>query len=716
VVKLGTLISAFVVLTLLILLAPVAILGPPQNVAAQPEAVTEEIEASFSFSVVSGGAWHDFEAGSAVVQSEPGGVPRIALVQYTRPNVVIPGLDASVKNCSSREYTTGLGAVTSTVGDLTGDLTLEWITVNFNKTYTHTPKYDTTDHFGWMMVRGHFIDGDDSFAFVWIADFDSDDTIPTSFVGKGFMQSVEENGRFGDMSDPIEQRHHIMGDLDIALSGGTYTGTFHLRNYPPNEVEYVGMINITGGVMQEFTDDISAEGLEIMNVTSDGSMFTPADEDYPTGFEEIDWGKDPPKVVADSDRLGGNGTMNLTRNSIMYLNQSVSGGTTYITIQVDPVCILHIDDTYAVTNDDGTPYGELYEILLLSLPRQYLPLGQYFNQSGYTFCPFGTVNGQPAAQTGLYEGAESFADAVIYIESAVGNSLQHSHDWSYGLYPHPVVPNHTVAPNKGAPGATMNVTITGKYFLKAKNKAPNGTPIPNSGSVSFGPNITVTNYKIDNDNPANWKDNSITATITIDGDAPVGARNVTVTSCFGYANGNGAGPYKSGTLVDGFTIEAAGTSLDGHVGLSGFPATNVTVRLFTNGTTTEAAKAYGATNGDGDFTITGLPSGTYDIAVKGQTSLSNLLYGVDLSVAGTKDFGVLREGDAGSSNDDYIDGSDYGPLSSAWNSYPGITPPPAWDPDVDFSRDNYIDGSDYGPVSSNWNGWGDTFGWPGNWN
>jgi len=102
--------------------------------------------------------------------------------------------------------------------------------------------------------------------------------------------------------------------------------------------------------------------------------------------------------------------------------------------------------------------------------------------------------------------------------------------------------------------------------------------------------------------------------------------------------------------------------------------------------------------------------------VKGQTSLSNLLYGVDLSVAGTKDFGVLREGDAGSSNDDYIDGSDYGPLSSAWNSYPGITPPPAWDPNVDFSRDNYIDGSDYGPVSSNWNGWGDTFGWPGNWN
>jgi len=162
-------------------------------------------------------------------------------------------------------------------------------------------------------------------------------------------------------------------------------------------------------------------------------------------------------------------------------------------------------------------------------------------------------------------------------------------------------------------------------------------------------------------------------------------------------------------------IAGVNATLEGHVGLSGFPATNVTVRFFDPGTQNETMKDYATTDGSGNFTISGITPGTYDVAVKGQTSLSNLVTNVTFSSTTYVDFGVLREGDAGSSNDDYIDGSDYGPLSAAWNSYPGITPPPAWDPNVDFSRDDYIDGSDYGPLSSNWNDWGDTFGWPGNW-
>jgi len=250
------------------------------------------------------------------------------------------------------------------------------------------------------------------------------------------------------------------------------------------------------------------------------------------------------------------------------------------------------------------------------------------------------------------------------------------------------------------------VTINGKYFLRAAG-AKSGW-VNNSGSVDFGAGITVNSYTINTNNPIN---NSITANITISPAAVPGVRVVNVTSCFNYINGTGAAPYLSGLC--NFTVAAAGASLDGHVGLQGFPATNVTVRFFDTGTTTQAMKRYSATDASGNFTISGLTPGTYDIAVKGHTSLSNLVTGVDLSVPGRTDFGNLLEGDARSSNDDYMDFSDYGPLSSAWLSYPGHM---AWDPNVDFNRDNYIDFSDYGPLSSNWLDWGDTFGWPGNWN
>jgi len=157
-------------------------------------------------------------------------------------------------------------------------------------------------------------------------------------------------------------------------------------------------------------------------------------------------------------------------------------------------------------------------------------------------------------------------------------------------------------------------------------------------------------------------------------------------------------------------------TLQGHVDLQGLPATNVTVRFFDPGTQNQTMKKYNSTDASGNFTISGLTVGTYDVAVKGQTSLSNLVTGVDLSVPGRTDFGALLEGDALSSNDDYIDFSDYGPLSDAWLSYPGCTPPLYWDANVDFSRDDYIDFSDYGPLSDNWLKWGDCFGWPGDWN
>ncbi len=83
-----------------------------------------------------------------------------------------------------------------------------------------------------------------------------------------------------------------------------------------------------------------------------------------------------------------------------------------------------------------------------------------------------------------------------------------------------------VAPNQGQQGETLAVTITGDNFTGAN-------------SVSFGPEIVTNSYSVDNAT-------QISASITIDDDATVGARNVTVT--VGVDTGN---------LTNGFTVNQA---------------------------------------------------------------------------------------------------------------------------------------------------------------
>jgi len=157
-----------------------------------------------------------------------------------------------------------------------------------------------------------------------------------------------------------------------------------------------------------------------------------------------------------------------------------------------------------------------------------------------------------------------------------------------------------------------------------------------------------------------------------------------------------------------------GPALKGQVDLQGMPATNVTVRFFAPNTTTEyvAMKTHTSTDSNGNFTIGNIIPGSYDVAVKGSTSLSNLESGISFTGGNTTvvPFGLFLEGDA--NGDDYVDAGDFGILSSAWLSWPGQ---PNWDPSVDFSRDNYIDASDFGPLSGDWLKWGDCYGWPGDW-
>jgi len=657
VVKLGKTFSVFVVLTLLVLLAPAVMLAPGGNVAAN--SVVQEVEATFTFNETEPGEWWPFVAGSQGIDAAG-----LCLAQYTRENVV---RGVSLPGCGFRNYTAGTGTAS---GDLTGTIWVSWLTYNFSQKYSRTPlyhDYGVTAHFGWMAGRARFYGGGgNDFTFVFVLDFDSDETM-TNADGKGVMLSVVENGTFAG--------HKIIGDFDVLKSGADYTWDLHLRNYDPSEVFDVGQVNVTGQVLQEPTDVIRF-GLDLLSFTVDGPRPTQS-VNHTTDFEEITWGREPYKNVT-SGYMGTGGLMDLSRNNALYLHIDTVAhpGETWIGIQGTPACNLHIDDSYNQTGDDGSLYGDLWYVLLLEIPFQYLemvpPPYNYFTQLGYTFTPFGLVN----ASTDWYSGRENYALAQIDIEATAGTAHQLSRDQSYGLYPHPKVEN--VIPGSGSPNTTMNVTISGKYFLRAAG-AKSGW-VPNSGNVDFGPNITVNSYTINTNNPI---DNSITASITISPTAGASAEVVNVTSCFNYTSGNGTAPYLSGTGV--FNVVAAGSGVEGNATFLRAKAapdptweTGLVVRGFVG-----ASKAWErtvTTNDTGVFTITGITPGTYDIGIKNCTTLSKVVYGVTLNSTANVSFGDLLEGDV--NNDNKCNILDLSALGSAFGTSP---PSNKW---ADFNRDN----------------------------
>jgi len=677
VVKLGKAFSILVVLTLLILLAPVAILAPPQNVSAAGEEVVQEVEATFSFTETTNGSWDGFVAGGAGIDP-----PGLGLTQFSRQDVV---RQYSISGCEYRNYTTGSGTVVGT--GLSGSMTLAWQTLKFNEPYSGPggPYYVGATDFGFLLGRGHINEGgDDDFAFVFIADFDSDDTM-SNFSGKGFMVSVEESGTFAG--------HKIIGDFEINKTGDAYSGNFHLRNYPPSEVFDLGHVYVQGAVLQETYDTIAPlGGLELVNVTADVPMSTPTGE--PTVFEDIAWGKDPTKYVT-GGHMGINGTMNISRNTVIH-NTQHGAGPVMVHIQGTAGCRLHIDDTYAVTKNDGSTHGDMWYFLLLSIPYQELPVSVppvFFTQMGYTFGPFGMLN--PATES--YAGSESFALATIQIQASTYDAQQMSDDQSYGLCPHPNITS--VTPSSGYRGETLNVVIKGKYFLRAGPDAP-------GSSWSLGPGITVNSWSLKNSSPI---DNEIQACITIDSDAATTTRDANVTACFHYENATYR-EYLSGELAGAFTVKALeGATLQGQgIFAAGANSEPFRVKLFEAGTNWNTDNltwdGTAITSTAGTFIISNLPSGTYDIGIKGATSLSRQETNVVLNSTKVVNFTVVK-GDA--DDDDYIGGADFGLFSIAYDSWPGQ---PNWDPRCDFDSDDYVGGSDFGLFSMSYDTWGDLLG------
>ena len=98
-------------------------------------------------------------------------------------------------------------------------------------------------------------------------------------------------------------------------------------------------------------------------------------------------------------------------------------------------------------------------------------------------------------------------------------------------------------------------------------------------------------------------------------------------------------------------------TLQGNVNLGGTPV-NLVVRFFTPNTDTEVMKACAPTDANGDFTIYGITPGTYDVAVKADNSLANLMEDEVFTDGNTTEinFGQLRRGDVtGDDNSSILD-------------------------------------------------------------
>jgi len=662
--------SMFAAFVLVLSFLAVPAVTPPVALAGEAD-LPNPLTVNFSATVTPSNNWSFTVVPNATLGS--------VINQFARPWVILnlPGDN----NTPARFFNMSTASGT-TSGDLTGNIVdFNFNRLDFEKQHPNSSTWylGAPDGIGILYAKFNVTDtmlGD--LTFLCAADYDYNTT--TNIVkGEGRVYTVED-WETGLTTPP---NRVLIGDMYYQIDGTTLSGTLSLRHYARNPVGQEGKVDdqewlyLSGNLSVDETDWITNETTEIVQFTRD-----PVQTGQGGGcdgcrmeMEEMAPGREENQSI-DAGDLGVGGTISLLRTGVM----------DYKLVGEDDFPLRSVVGTRTIennwpSNQSATKGGIAKTIVLVDMIGADM-MGGTVHQHSFTMMP-GYSEGYEG--TGFYAGFEAYVvpNTTIYIAtySLAGD------DFRYPLLPKPQVTS--VVPDSGDTGASVDVTINGKFFLVNK------TYWPLTFDLESG--VSVTDYTV-------VSDTQINATLSITGGAPLGAHDVSVTK-------RGV----TGTLTGGFNVtEGAGTVLDGHVNLEGRPATNVTVRLFQCDTTTEVDKVYGTTDGDGNFTVSVSVSGTYDIGVKGQSSLSNLVEDVDLSAGGRTDFGLLREGEA--NGDDYISGGDYSLLSAAWLSYPGPPAHPNWDARTDFTRDNYISGGDYALLSYYWMDWGDCYGWPGDWN
>jgi hypothetical protein len=151
---------------------------------------------------------------------------------------------------------------------------------------------------------------------------------------------------------------------------------------------------------------------------------------------------------------------------------------------------------------------------------------------------------------------------------------------------------------------------------------------------------------------------------------------------------------------------ATTTTITGQVTLQGRPVTPgahlivpVKVELYTTGIPTPVATYNTSTNANGEFILTGVPLGTFNIKVKGSITLARVKLSQNLLAGNNSiDFGELLAGDA--NDDNYVDLLDFGTLLLSYNMVVG---PPPYDANADFNGDDEVDLLDFGLLLLNYN-------------
>ncbi|MEL7234734.1 MAG: hypothetical protein AAGK74_09565, partial [Chloroflexota bacterium] len=104
-------------------------------------------------------------------------------------------------------------------------------------------------------------------------------------------------------------------------------------------------------------------------------------------------------------------------------------------------------------------------------------------------------------------------------------------------------------------------------------------------------------------------------------------------------------------------------------------------------------------NESGEFVVSNVPVGTYNIAVNAETTLVSMLEGIDLAAGDVTalDFGELSEGDA--NGDNQVTLPDFSILSASYGLREGDT---GYIPGADFTGDDYVSLRDFALLIENY--------------
>ena len=648
--------SLFVAFLLTLSLLAVPALAPPvasaQDIADLPNPLT----VSFSASVSEGDSYSFFVV--------PDPVDGSVINQFSRDWMIInqPAYD----NTPARFFnmSTASGSIS---GDLSGSIDFKWNRIDFATPYLPAEGrfIASPDGVGILYIKANVTDtilGD--LTIVGAADLDY---TSSSVKGEGIVMSVEDWTK-GLTTAPDRV---LIGEMSYEISGGTITGTFSLRNYSQTPVGLEGKVDPAQSWLYLEGQLINDESDEIIDLTGTGEtvefmQFTrgPVDPYHRIVLEEMAPGREADQDITAGD-AGVGGTISLLRTGVLDV----------IDVQEQDIPVYAITGTRTVEDNWASNIpgmrGVAKTVVLVDMTNFDFT---GIDQQSYTIMP-GYTEGYLGE--GYYAGFEAYVIPYTHISLTLYLA---GDDYRYSLLPTPVV--SAVIPNVGQGGDTFEVTINGKWFWVNETFHPL--------TIDFGVDVTVNSHTV-------VSDTEITASITIDGGAGIGASDVSVTK-----------RGQTGTLSDGFGV---GSAVDGLVV---FPARTIgtdayiepfSVTLFDVGTTNVHWSGSATTNNTGVFTITGFTPDTYDIAIKNWTCLSELKTNVVLTLGATTVVAftsTTREGD--SNNDDWITMADLSLLLTGWGSQEGD---PNYSVHYDFNRDGWVTMADLSLMLANWGDSGD---------